>query len=140
MHNDVMTILEDARIKPTTQRITILEYLLGNHTHPSSEQIFQDLHNEENSLSRATVYNTLNIFKDKGLVRAVDTGDEVLHYDIQLNDHGHFQCESCKEIWNIELPASEKTISGLPADFVATEYLVLVKGYCSDCRPNGETN
>ncbi len=131
-------MLKDAGIKPTSQRVLILDYLMNHHNHPSSEEIYQSLHDEVSVLSRATVYNTVNIFKQKGLIRALDTGDEVSHYDIDLSDHGHFQCTQCLKIWNIPLPDDAADQMVLPEGFVSEDMQVLIKGVCRDCREKAE--
>ncbi len=129
---DLTASLVEAGIKPTEQRILILDYLLTHQQHPNSEQIYQELREAEKGLSRATVYNTMGIFKEKGLIRILDTGDEYAHYDIMLDEHGHFQCYSCGKIWNIDLDTAA-AYPALPAGFVSVENQVLIKGYCADC-------
>lgn len=131
---ELIRILKEAGIKPTSQRVLILDYLMNHPDHPSSEQIYQSLHSEVSVLSRATVYNTVNIFKEKGLIRVLDTGDEVAHYDIDLSDHAHFQCRKCRRIWNIGLPAKAESSLVLPEGFKAEDLQVLVKGICRECR------
>ena len=58
-------------IKPSIQRIKIFEYLLGHHTHPTVDDIFQSLSSEIPTLSKTTVYNTLNIFVENHIVHEV---------------------------------------------------------------------
>ncbi len=135
----LQTLLLQAGIKPTQQRMLILDYLHKNRTHPNSEQIYQDLREAEKGLSRATVYNTVSIFKEKGLIKILDTGDEFAHYDIALDEHGHFQCLDCGRIWNIDLGDLDGPNGyTLPDGFLSVENLVLIKGYCPDCRSKHE--
>lgn len=131
---DLIRILKEAGIKPTSQRVLILDYLIHNLIHPSSEQIYQSLHQEVSVLSRATVYNTVNIFKEKGLIRVLDTGDEVAHYDIDLDEHAHFQCVKCQRIWNVDMPGTLKDEMLLPDGFEVQDMQVMMKGVCADCR------
>lgn len=131
--DEIIKRLQQAGIKPTTQRVMILDYLLRNLDHPSSEKIFQDLQSQDSVLSKATVYNTVNILLDKGLVAVLETGDEVAHYDVELHEHAHFQCHSCRKIWNVALPDMEVNNPSLPEGFISTGVQVLVKGYCVDC-------
>lgn len=135
---DLIRILKDAGIKPTSQRVLILDYLRNNLIHPSSEQIYQSLHKEVSALSRATVYNTVNIFKEKGLIRVLDTGDEVAHYDIDMEEHAHFRCYSCGKIWNVELPEHVEEELNLPEGFESQDMQILVKGLCRDCLNKGK--
>lgn len=125
-----LNILKEAGIKPTSQRVLILEYLQKNRTHPSTEEIFQDLQNDISVLSRATVYNTVKLFKEKGLLRVVDLGHEVAHYDIDLMDHAHFQCTTCQNVSNLDY---NQDLVDLPEGFQMDEMHILIKGTCNEC-------
>lgn len=137
---ELIRILKDAGIKPTSQRVLILDYLMNNLNHPSSEQIYQSLHREVSVLSRATVYNTVNTFKEKGLIRVLDTGDEVAHYDIELGEHAHFQCRVCQRIWNVKMPETLEKEICLPEGFISQDCQVLVKGICKDCAAQDKSD
>ncbi|MDD5601190.1 MAG: transcriptional repressor, partial [Actinomycetota bacterium] len=68
-------ILKEKNIKPSYQRIKILEYLILRKNHPTVDEIFKDLIKEMPTLSKATVYNTLDLFKRSGLARVVTIED-----------------------------------------------------------------
>ena len=66
-------ILNKANIKPTLQRIHILRVLMNNKNHLSAEELYKILKEEVPSISRATVYNTLNLLSEKGVILEVIT-------------------------------------------------------------------
>lgn len=129
---NALTILKEAGIKPTSQRALILDYLRNNKTHPSTEEIYQDLQKEVAVLSRATVYNTVNIFREKGILRILDLGDDVAHYDIDPEDHAHFQCTSCNRIWNIQYEDLPEL--GTPKGFKVEDIQLIMRGKCAECQ------
>jgi Fe2+ or Zn2+ uptake regulation protein len=122
-------------IRPSYQRIKILEYLLDNRIHPTADQIFNAVHAHIPTLSKSTVYNTLNVFMEANLVRAVIIDGNEVRYDINGEEHGHFQCESCGRIYD-----SYMNIDALNADdlndFAIKDKNVYFKGICPQCRQN----
>ena len=65
MYEKYVKILKDHAIKITSQRLEILKYLDEHHTHPNVEEIYSELKKKHPSLSRTTVYNSLEILKEK---------------------------------------------------------------------------
>lgn len=123
--------LKEKNINLSFQRLKVLEYLVGHRCHPSVEKIFSDLHKEISTLSKTTVYNTLRVLTDAGLVRAILTEDET-KYDINTQNHGHFQCKSCGEIYDFDVD-TDKLCSEELKDFRTEEKAVYFKGICPNC-------
>lgn len=124
-------LLKDHNIKPTIHRAKILEYLKTHKTHPSADEVYQDLRNEFPTISRATVYNTLNILSDNGIIEEIITPDAI-RYDFVEKDHHHFYCLKCKRIYDvhIELPKLElQEIEGHKVKHI--QYCIV--GICKDC-------
>lgn len=120
-------------LKPTYQRLKVLEYL-NKHVdeHPTVEAMYEALTREIPTISMTTIYNTLNAFLEKGLVRAVTiTGTEV-RYDSITAHHHHFLCKKCGRIINIDIkcPLVEKeVIQGHKIE----EFHGYLKGTCKWC-------
>lgn len=119
-------------VRPSFQRIKVLEYLHQLNEHPTVDEVFQALLPEIPTLSKTTVYNTLHTFVDAGLVRVVNIDEIELRYDIMLSDHGHFQCEACGMIINFEINIDSFPMNGLK-EFQVNEKNVYFKGLCPDC-------
>lgn len=135
MFNDLSTKLRKRKIHPSYQRIKVLEYLNKNQCHPTVDQIFKDLQREIPTLSKTTIYNTLNLFLETGLIRAVNIEDHETRYDIITENHGHFKCESCGKIFNFwidfhSLKAEELT------GYKVIDRNVYFKGICPGCLSN----
>lgn len=105
-------LLERYAISPTQQRLQILSFLLTHRTHPSAEEIYLSLRQGIPTLSKTTVYNTLKLFSEKGLVHELSIEENGLRYDIEVHQHGHFKCRQCGNIFNfnVELTGFEQDL------------------------------
>jgi len=113
--------------------VKIFEYLVLRKNHPTVDEIFKDLVKEIPTLSKATVYNTLDLFKRSGLAIVVTIEDNKTRYDAEVSVHGHFKCENCGTIF--DFPVDEKALcSDTLGDFMITEKNVYFKGICPKCR------
>jgi len=128
-------------VKPSYQRLKILEYLIEKHDHPSVDTIFQALCGEIPTLSKTTIYNTLSLFTDKGIVSSLTVVNNELRYDLMHEPHAHFQCTRCQQLIDIPLE-TDLFMTETIADHQVNEILITFKGLCKDCagRRNGENN
>ena len=105
-------ILESCDITPTPQRVEIARILLARPQHLSAEQVLCALSKGELTVSKATVYNTLGLFAEKGLVREVIVDPSKVFYDSNCSNHHHFyDVDSCTLE---DIDPGEITLSGLP--------------------------
>jgi Fur family transcriptional regulator, peroxide stress response regulator len=124
--------LKSKNIQLSHQRLRVLEYLNQNRTHPTVDQIFKEIHKEMPTLSKTTVYNTLRILEEAGLVRVLTIEDNETRYDIEVNHHGHFKCESCGTIYNFTVDFDKLTSEEL-TKFKVSDKNVYFKGICPKC-------
>lgn len=125
--------LTQSGIQPSFQRLKILERLDVKRDHPTVNTIYEDLILQIPSLSKTTVYNTLNLFLEKSIVISIDTNDNEAHYDLVHCVHGHFVCLKCKKIYDIELDSfSPDTLVKGGDSVVSTN--ITIKGICKNCR------
>lgn len=85
----IVKLLQQYDVTPTRQRIEIADYLFQKPQHLSAEDILEGVNAETNRVSRATVYNTLGLFTDKGLVREILIDRERVFYDSNRAAHYH---------------------------------------------------
>lgn len=124
--------LKDKNIRLSHHRLKVLEFLNDNRIHPTVDQIYIELHKELPTLSKTTVYNSLNALIDAGLVKVITIEDNETRYDIVTDNHGHFKCESCGKIYDFEINLSNFTSKDLN-DFKINNKDVYFKGICPDC-------
>lgn len=133
LFQDLTNLLVQNDIRPSYQRIKILEYLHNNHIHPTADDIFHALIPEIPTLSKSTVYNTLDLFINNELVKLLSIEDTEARYDILTNNHGHFKCMSCGEIYNFSIDIENLTIDELDG-FMINDKNVYFKGVCPKCQ------
>lgn len=120
------------KLKITHHRLRILEYLHQHRTHPTAEQIYQDLHRDVPVLSKTTVYNSLNVMVEAGFVRVVNIEENQARYDIHATGHGHFKCNSCGQITDFEVDYTRYPTDSLNG-FQIDEQNLYLKGVCPGC-------
>lgn len=125
-------LLEKFGIRPSYQRIQILAYLLEDDSHPTADCIYKNLQESTAILSKATVYNTLNLFVEKGLVSTMIADKFETRYDMNIDQHGHFICRACGKIYNFNYDYGlvDKELEG----FKIEGEEIVVRGLCSDCN------
>lgn len=139
--SNTMSILElfkKYKIKATPQRIAIYEMLRGTKQHPSAEMIYKTLENDYPTMSLATVYKTIDILKDAGLIQELKDMTSTGRYDANTTPHPHIICIKCNKVDDLDLDISfddellhkVKEVSGY--DVLYSQ--VYFYGYCPDCR------
>jgi Fur family peroxide stress response transcriptional regulator len=118
----------------TPQRLAILDYLEGNREHPSAEKIHRDLAERFPTLSLATVYNTLDTLKQKGMLQDLDIDNTKKRFDPNPRPHHHALCLSCRKVTDLELAFKLPETLVTDDDFEIVESKVAFFGYCGACR------
>jgi Fur family transcriptional regulator, iron response regulator len=108
----VRTLIEKHDILPTPQRVEIAHILLGRPQHLSAEQIIERLKASESGVSKATVYNTLNLFSARGLIREIMVDPVRKFYDSTTHPHHHFYNIDSGKLSDI--PDDQLHFNGLP--------------------------
>jgi len=126
-------ILRQQGISPTHQRIWVLKYLLAHPGHPSAEEVYEATHDADPPLSKASVYNILHLFEEKGLLKTVSIDGACLRYDMMAREHGHFQCDGCGAIFNFDTAIDETATRGLEG-FQVKQRDVYFRGLCAQCQ------
>lgn len=122
-------------VKPSAQRLAIAEFVLETKEHPSADRVLDEVRARLPMVSRATVYNTLNLFVERGLLKRLSLTEGYAVYDPCSDPHHHLVNEETGEIRDI--PWDVLTVEGLakladlegisPEDLVAHQVVVRVK-------------
>ena len=99
MKESAQNRLRRYNIKPSVQRMAVLDYLMTHHTHPTADTIFNALYPSIPTLSKATVYNTLNLLTEHGVIQMITIDEKNARFDARETPHLHFKCASCGEIF-----------------------------------------
>jgi len=109
---EILSKFEQHNILPTPQRLEVAEVLLEKPQHMSADQIIETLRSGNSTVSKATVYNSLNLFGERGLIRECLVDPERRFYDSTTVPHHHFYNSDTGELSDISLDSIE--VSGLP--------------------------
>ena len=110
--SDILALFEHYGILSTPQRLEVAEILLEKPQHLSADQIIDRLREAGSSVSKATVYNTLNLFGERGIVREVMVDPTRKFYDSTTRPHHHFYNVDTGEM--IDIPAESVSFAGVP--------------------------
>ena len=110
---EIMAMLQSRHINPTSQRIKIAQVLFSRCEHLSAEEVFVLVNGASAPVSKATVYNTLGLFAESGLIREVIADPTRVFYDPNTAPHHHFYDTSTGKL--MDIPAEDVRICALPA-------------------------
>ncbi|EJX10637.1 transcriptional regulator, Fur family [gut metagenome] len=131
---DAVSRLQYHHIKPSVQRIAIMQYLMEHLTHPTVDEIYTALSPGMPTLSKTTVYNTLKLLSEEGAALTLTIDERNTCYDANTNPHSHFLCRQCGNIYDIfpqEAPALPQAaeLDGHNVQEIHYYY----KGICRNC-------
>jgi len=137
MYEKYVTLLKENKIKITPQRLEILNYLDEHKTHPTVEEIYLNLKEKNPSLSKTTVYNSVEILNKYGLVHSITISGSEHRYDFKHGMHHHFLCKKCGEITDIDV-ACPNLDKMLDCGHEVQEVHGYFKGICKNCLKKGK--
>jgi len=134
---ELVEVLRNHDINPTHQRIEIAYVLFSRREHLSADQLLALVNERNSETSKATVYNTLNLFLEKKLIREVIVDPSKVFYDPNTDTHHHFYDVDTGELTDID--AAEIEVSGLPQlpEGVVTEGIDIIVRIRSRQQPAG---
>jgi Fur family peroxide stress response transcriptional regulator len=121
----------------TPQRVAVYEAVVGQTTHPSVEMVHEAVRVRFPGISQATVYTTLGLFADLGLIQEV--GGRVRRYDGRAGRHVNLVCERCGEVTDVADPRLEalERRTAVRAGFDVRSARFELHGICPRCRDHG---
>jgi Fur family ferric uptake transcriptional regulator len=122
--------------KHTNQRVEILNYLEGNYTHPTAEEVFEAVKKKLTRISKATVYQNLKFLSKNGLIKELNVKG-VSRFEPNINPHHHAICKKCGKILDFEskeLTDYSMKIAKNIKEFNVESSDTNFYGICRDCR------
>ena len=124
----------DLGLKLTPQRLAILEYLDGNITHPSAEDVYKAVSRKFPTMSFATVYNTLETLKQHGMLIELTSDPYKKRFDPGTEPHHHLICTECRRILDIHTSCRPVIPDKERAGFEITGSHIEFLGICPSCK------
>lgn len=126
-------------VKPSVQRLAVMDYLLRHRTHPTVDEIYNALVGDIPTLSKATVYNTLRLLTETGAAQQLTINEHCTHYDAEVSPHAHFLCRRCGKL--VDIPLRRENLlraAEIPEGYTVDVSELYFKGLCPDC--SGKAN
>lgn len=126
--------LTSCGVKPSMQRVAILEYLQTHLVHPTVDDVYKALCKKMPTLSKTTVYNTLRLLAEHKAALMLTLDEHRVCYDGNTEPHVHFVCRHCGRIFDVpDKPAP--VLEGVDCidGNVADEVQLFYKGTCREC-------
>ncbi|MEW6051898.1 MAG: transcriptional repressor [Candidatus Zixiibacteriota bacterium] len=125
---DAISILRLYDIQPTPQRIAVVECVLYTKAHPTADDVLISARRKCPTVSRATVYNTLNLLVEKGLIGMQTLKEGAVVFDPNVQKHHHFIDEDTGDIYDIPWDQLEVKEKKKLKDFEVLEFQVIMRG------------
>ena len=128
-------LLRDRGLRATSQRVVMHRLLRSRNRHVSAEELLSEAGEKLPGVSLPTVYATLELFEQLGIVRRVNGGGGTLLWDTRAEAHGHMICRRCGRIEDMEIPLDldRATRSAARTGFEPDRAEVVVSGLCPNC-------
>ena len=121
-------------VKPSLQRIVIMEYLKEHLSHQTANVIFKDLNPSILALTETTEYNTIKVLEEQCAIHANSINEKNASCEADTSRQIHFKCKECDSIY--DLPMKDISLFEISdsEDFLLTECHMYYKGYCKNCK------
>ncbi len=135
--------LKARKLKFTKERKAVLQQMFLHRGHLEVEDLLYSLRRKKKSVSRATVYRTLELLVDSGIVRQVDLGHGHSHYELVLGHahHEHMICLKCGKVIEFSDKTIERALIKLckKNGFEHTSHRFQIFGYCDECKNSSKS-
>jgi Fe2+ or Zn2+ uptake regulation protein len=137
MNESIHSILRRSGKRVTPQRMLILETIRRGRGHLDADEIYRLAKRKAPNLSLSTVYRTITVLKEAGVIEELHLGEEHHHYELKgEGGHHHLICKSCGRVIEFDCPFSEALLCNLGVEhsFQIMDVRLNLTGYCDDCR------
>jgi len=132
---ELSALLRERGLRATSQRVVMHRLLRDRDRHVSAEELLSEASERLPGVSLPTVYSTLELFEQLGIVRRVNGGGGTLLWDTRAGAHHHMICRDCGRIEDMDtsLDLGRALRSAARAGFEADRAEVVVSGLCASC-------
>jgi Fe2+ or Zn2+ uptake regulation protein len=132
---ELSELLRDRGLRATSQRVVMHRLLRERDRHLTAEELLSEASEQLPGVSLPTVYATLELFEQLGIVRRVNGGGGTLLWDTRAEAHGHMICRRCGRIEDMEIPVDLERArrAAARAGFKPDRAEVVVGGLCREC-------
>ena len=131
--------LHSCGLRPTPQRVAVFTFLRrqDHRRHPTAEEVYSALVSEYPTLSRTTVYQTLDSLQKCGLISKLAVEEGEMRFEANTSSHGHCKCTHCGKIFDFPYPELMEFPQSLEG-FAVKEKHLYYKGTCKKCQAQAQ--
>ena len=128
------------RFRNTTQRSEILEEVRVSDGHLTAGEIFERVRRRDSRIGYGTVYRTLHLLAEHGLIQELTFADQASRYDGRVERHDHVQCLRCGVLLDVDVPVAliARHVASEQSGFDVTSHHTVFSGVCPKCRNGSE--
>ena len=136
LESSIIKTFRNSGYRATPQRIAISKYVLSSHQHPTAQRAYQEVKKEHPTVSLATIYTTIKILRDSGLIQELNMPKGKTRYDPNIEPHAHLLCLKCGSIRDWMDPIMPELIARVSdeANFTIVGSSLDLKGICERCQ------
>ena len=138
----IINIFRKKGYKATPQRIAICRFALRSRDHPTAQRIYEEVKKVHPTVSLATVYKTLLILREHGLIQELDLPESQARFDSNVEPHINLVCLRCGNIQDWDDPAAREMVARITAKakFTLTGQRLDIYGICKKCYAKAARN
>ncbi len=120
----------------TKQRKAILEAIKEIDTHPTADELYEIVKEEIPNISLGTIYRNLNVLEEMDEIMVLDYGSTYSRFDGMAENHYHFQCRECEEIFDLDMELQTSLNQRVEENnpFQVEQHRLEFYGLCPDCQ------
>lgn len=127
--------------RDTKQREAILRILRNNRSHPTADQIYDEVRQDIPNISKGTVYRNLQVLAEDGAVSVLNINGTQNRYEQKREGHYHFRCETCRRVFDLNEPVDKDIDERIAREtgFTILHHQTEFSGLCKDCQQDKKT-
>ncbi|MDD5082615.1 MAG: transcriptional repressor [Dehalococcoidales bacterium] len=122
--------------RDTKQREVILKVLRNTRSHPTADQIYDDVRKDLPNISKGTVYRNLQVLQEDKAISALNINGTQSRYEAKRESHYHFRCEKCGRVFDLDEPVDKELNKRVSkkTGFTVSHHQMEFRGLCKDCQ------
>ena len=122
--------------RPTAQRLLVLDVVTNADRHLTAAEIFEQVRQKDPRIGYGTVYRSLHLLVEHGLIQELTFADQASRYDGRTDRHDHVHCTICGALFDVEVPVAlmARHVAEERSGFAISSHHTVFSGQCPTCR------
>lgn len=140
--NETKSTVPGKAFRPTAQRLLVLEVIANADRHLTAAEIFELVRQKDPRIGYGTVYRSLHVLVEHGLIQELTFADQASRYDRRTDRHDHVHCNICGALLDVEVPVAlmARHVAEERSGFSITSHHTVFSGQCPVCRSESQSS